>query len=184
MLIDCLRVFIRVQQVVLSTHYYLTTFLPLSHPQYYLPVLFRLWESINSYMYDERMLQFISKLTEMHTDAEISNPTRIERIPDDEISKGEGRPNWDQESSKIHGTWQGLYKYVGIFTEHQWNFLMCKCLSSMGEPESILRTPLTSSQTEIPLADGGSLTTGPSADSQVGFEIGRLPKPQWRIRTF
>ena len=37
---------------------------------------------------------------------------------------------------------------------------------------------------EIPLADGGSLTTGPSADSQVGFEIGRLPKPQWRIRGF
>jgi hypothetical protein len=26
------------------------------------------------------------------------------------------------------------------------------------------------------------LTTGPTADSQVGFEIGRLPKPQWRIR--
>lgn len=34
---------------------------------------------------------------------------------------------------------------------------------------------------EIPLADGGSLTTGPSADSQAGFEIGRLPKPGWRI---
>lgn len=38
--------------------------------------------------------------------------------------------------------------------------------------------------TEIPLADGGSLTTGPSADNPVGFEISRLPKPQWRIRAF
>lgn len=38
--------------------------------------------------------------------------------------------------------------------------------------------------TEIPLADGGSLTTGPSADNQVGFEISRLPKPQWRIRMY
>lgn len=34
---------------------------------------------------------------------------------------------------------------------------------------------------EIPLADSGSLTTGPSADSQAAFEIGRLPKPTWRI---
>ena len=34
---------------------------------------------------------------------------------------------------------------------------------------------------EISLADAGSLSTGPSADSQVGFEIGRLPKPAWRI---
>lgn len=35
---------------------------------------------------------------------------------------------------------------------------------------------------EIPLADAGSLTTGPSADNQMGFEIGRLPKANWRIR--
>jgi len=35
--------------------------------------------------------------------------------------------------------------------------------------------------TEIPLADSGSLTTGPSVDNQAGFEIGRLPKPAWRI---
>lgn len=37
---------------------------------------------------------------------------------------------------------------------------------------------------EIPLADAGSLTTGPSADNQAGFELGRLPKPAWRIREF
>jgi proteasome activator subunit 4 len=36
---------------------------------------------------------------------------------------------------------------------------------------------------EIPLADSGSLTTGTSVDSQAGFEIGRLPKPTWRICT-
>lgn len=35
---------------------------------------------------------------------------------------------------------------------------------------------------EIPLADSGSLTTGPSVDSQARFEIGRLPKAEWRIR--
>ncbi|KAF8168284.1 hypothetical protein B0H34DRAFT_792908 [Crassisporium funariophilum] len=150
---------------VLSSHYYLMTFLPLSHPQHYLPMLFRLWESINSYMYDERMLHFISKLTEMHTNPEASDPKKIAKIPDDERSDDEGRPNWFPNDTANISVSHGLYKDVGIFTEHEWNFLMCKCLASM----------------EIPLADGGSLTTGPSADSQVGFELGRLPKPQWRI---
>ncbi len=36
---------------------------------------------------------------------------------------------------------------------------------------------------EIPLADAGSLTTGPSADSQATFELRRLPKANWRIGT-
>ena len=34
---------------------------------------------------------------------------------------------------------------------------------------------------EIPLADGGSLSTGPNADGQVSYELDRLPKPTWRI---
>ncbi|KAF5337122.1 hypothetical protein D9611_003196 [Ephemerocybe angulata] len=150
---------------VLSSHFYLTTFLPLSHPQYYLPMMFRVWESINSYMYDERMLHFLSKLAEMHVVPEVSDPRLIEDIPDDEISEDEGRPKWSHQQGPSNTRWSGLYKDVGIFSEHEWNMLMCKCLASM----------------EIPLADGGSLTTGPTADSQVGFEIGRLPKPQWRI---
>ena len=37
--------------------------------------------------------------------------------------------------------------------------------------------------TEIPLADAGSLTTGPNADGQATFEMNRLPKPNWRIRS-
>ncbi|KAF9056646.1 hypothetical protein BJ165DRAFT_1522537 [Panaeolus papilionaceus] len=150
---------------ILSSQHHLMTFLPLTHPQFYLPMLFRVWESINSYMYDERMLHFISKLTEMHTNPQVSDPKRISEIPDDERSEGEERPKWFQDNASDNVHWQGLYKDVGIFTEHEWSFLMCKCLASM----------------EIPLADGGSLTTGPSADNQAGFEIGRLPKPQWRI---
>lgn len=34
---------------------------------------------------------------------------------------------------------------------------------------------------EIPLADAGSLTTGPNADTEASFELNRLPKPSWRI---
>jgi proteasome activator subunit 4 len=72
-------------------------------------MMFRLWESFNSYKYDEQMLQFISKLTELHVNPEISDPKRIEEIPDDELSEGEGRPKWDYNSSRNPGPWQGLY---------------------------------------------------------------------------
>lgn len=95
-------------------------------------MLLRVWESINSYMFDERMLHFISKLTEMHINPEVSNPQRIADIPDDEKSEGEGRPNWFQNVT-ADDRWQGLYKDVGIFAQHEWNLLMCKCLASMGK---------------------------------------------------
>ncbi|GLB36425.1 putative protein with domain of unknown function (DUF3437) [Lyophyllum shimeji] len=150
---------------VLAPQYYLLTFLPLTHPQSYLPMLFRMWESINSYMYDERMLQFLARLAEMHVNPTVSDPRKIAELPDDERVEGEDRPRWAQEDIESEGAWTGLYKDVGIFSEHEWHLLMCKCLASM----------------EIPLADAGSLTTGPNADSQAGFEIGRLPKPTWRI---
>jgi proteasome activator subunit 4 len=120
-------------QSILSSHFYLTTFLPLSHPQYYLPMMFRVWESINSYMYDERMLHFLSKLAEMHVVPEVSDPKRIEEIPDDERSEGESRPEWLQASGSASARWTGLYKDVGIFSEHEWSMLMCKCLASMGK---------------------------------------------------
>ncbi|KAF9270499.1 ARM repeat-containing protein [Marasmius fiardii PR-910] len=154
-----------VLDTILSSQYYLLSFLPLSHPQSYLPMLMRMWESINSYMYDERMLHFLAKLAEMHVSPHVSDPRKIAELPDDEISEGEKRPRWSQDDVNEDSLWPGLYKDVGIFTDQEWSLLMCKCLASM----------------EIPLADSGSLTTGPSADNQAGFEIGRLPKPGWRI---
>lgn len=52
-------------------------------------------------------------------------------------------------------------------------------------PLNLTRKPANSGGffPEIPLADSGSLPTGPSADNEAGFEIGRLPKPNWKIRT-
>jgi proteasome activator subunit 4 len=35
-------------QKILSSQYYMVTFLPTSHPQSYLPMLFRVWHSVNS----------------------------------------------------------------------------------------------------------------------------------------
>lgn len=150
---------------VLASQYYLLTFLPLTHPQVYLPMLTRLWESINSYMFDERMLEFLSRLSEMHVDPTVSDPSKVESILDDERSESEDRPQWSHDDLRSPPSWPGLYKDVGIFTEHEWNFIMCKCLASM----------------EILLKDAGSLTTGPTADAASSFEIGRLPKAGWRI---
>ncbi|TDL28808.1 ARM repeat-containing protein [Rickenella mellea] len=150
---------------VLASQYYLVTFLPLSHPQSYLPMLFKLWESINSYMYDERLLYFLAQLAEMHVDPSVSNPERIRELQDDSRSEGEDRPHWKNEDLEQNQQWAGITKDVGIFSEDEWNFIMCKCLASM----------------EIPLADTGSLTTGPSVDNQAGFEVGRLRKSTWRI---
>lgn len=122
-------------QSILSSQYYLLTFLPLSHPQSYLPMLFRMWESINSYMYDDRMMYFLSRLAEMHVDPTVSDPRKISGTPDDAKTEGEGRPNWPREDLNLNedNPWHGLYKDVGIFTEHEWDIFMCKCLASMRE---------------------------------------------------
>lgn len=109
-------------QSVLASQYYLLNFLPLSHPTKYLPMLFRLWESINSYKYDERMLHFLSQLAEMHLDPSASDPKRIRRIPDDAKSEGEERPEWSQDPFHEDKQWPGIFKDsagVGIFNEHE-----------------------------------------------------------------
>ncbi|KAF8213398.1 hypothetical protein K438DRAFT_1902498 [Mycena galopus ATCC 62051] len=151
----------------LAAQFYMLNFLPLTHPQTYLPMLFRVWESVNSYMFDERMLDFLASLVEIHVASDVSDPRKVAELPDDAKSEGEGRPQWSEEDLRTTSAWPGIYKDVGVFTEHEWSLLMCKCINSM----------------EIPLADGGSLTTGPSADRNVAAEIGRLPKPEWRIQS-
>jgi len=86
-------------------------------------------------MYDDRMLHFLAKLTELHVAPQVSDPHKIAELPDDERSEDEGRPSWSQEDLKSFpegAVWPGLYKDVGIFTEHEWHLLMCKCLASMG----------------------------------------------------
>ncbi|KAG8927367.1 hypothetical protein FRC02_008250 [Tulasnella sp. 418] len=155
---------------VLSTQYFMNTFLPLSHP-FWMPMVMKLWQSVNSYMFDERHLALLSTLAEMHVDPTISDPDRIDGIPFDGAGE-KPRVRWNKKDyyddcyrDPVTGRWKGLYQDVGIFTQEEWDFIMCKCLASM----------------QIPLADGGSLTTGPSVDEQASFEFSRLPKSQWRI---
>lgn len=83
-------------------------------------------------MYDERMLHFLSRLSETHVDPSVSDPKKLDSIPDDALSEGEERPNWRKDDLEENSGWGGLFKDVGIFTDDQWNHLMCKCLASMG----------------------------------------------------
>lgn len=90
-------------------------------------------------MYDERMLQFLSRLAEMHIDPTVSDPRRINQLPDDARTEDEGRPNWSKDDIKgMHSSrWIGLYQDVGIFSEREWNYIMCKCVASMGRFEIV-----------------------------------------------
>jgi proteasome activator subunit 4 len=118
---------------LLSTQYYLLTFLPLSHPQVYLPALFRLWEPVNSAMYTSRMIAFLAKLAELHVDPSVSDPARIQSISDDARRTGDSKVQWDRSDMQISVPWTGIWKDVGIFTDDQWSKLMCYTLSSMGK---------------------------------------------------
>lgn len=71
----------------------------------------------------------------MHVDPTVSDPRKIEQIPDDARADDEKRPNWPKDDIKgmYHGKWVGLYQDVGIFSEKEWNWIMCKCVASMGE---------------------------------------------------
>ena len=66
-----------------------------------------------------------------------------------------------------------------------WNFLMCKCLSSMGERESmVLKTFVLNRRQRFRLRMGDLLLQVFRSTLTSVFEVGRLPKPHWRIRTF
>lgn len=84
-------------------------------------------------MYNSRMIAFLAKLAEQHVNPTISDPARINSIPDDAMREGESRLHWDTSDLDTCGPWKGIMKDVGIFTDEQWNKIMCCTLSSMGE---------------------------------------------------
>ncbi|KZT61305.1 hypothetical protein CALCODRAFT_514830 [Calocera cornea HHB12733] len=151
---------------ILEAQYYMSAFLPLTHPSSWLPMIFKLWEAFNSNVWDARTFQILSQLAELHVDPTVSDPKRVREIPDDVREEGAERVVWEKEPAP-KGAWRGIYKDVGIFDDEQWNFMMIKCLATMS----------------IPLADTGSLATGTSTDTQASFEIGRLPPPVWEIHS-
>lgn len=84
----------------------ITSFLPLTHSNQYLPLIFKLWEAFNSGILDERFLEFAGELSEEY----VAGPA------DDDDAEG-----------------GAAWKDIGIWTESQWDVLVSKGLGSMSE---------------------------------------------------
>ena len=83
----------------------ITSFISPSHPDIYLPALFKIWEAFNSTVVDDRLIHVMGNLAEEH------------------CAGKDGR--WGEGSTERRD--------VGIFTEQQWTLLMSKCLGSMSK---------------------------------------------------
>jgi proteasome activator subunit 4 len=131
---------------ILATQAFMVHFLPLSHPQYYLPAVFKLWESFNSEIWDSQWLDFVERLCIKHLDSNQSDPDLVDELKtmaaQQYTSSGStAMPSTasTDDSSMDDGTgstrteWKGIRKDVGIFTDEQWAFLMTKCLRAMGK---------------------------------------------------
>jgi proteasome activator subunit 4 len=133
---------------ILATQSFCVHFLPTSHPQYYLPATFRLWESFNSSIWDEQWLDMTKRLAVRHLDPAASDPDIVEELRvrareagelvegvrvEDMANDDVGAMDVDAEATT---EWRGIRKDVGIFTETQWAFIMTKCLRAMGSSPS------------------------------------------------
>lgn len=130
---------------ILATQAFCVHFLPLTHPQYYLPAIFKLWESFQSEIWDSQWLDFVDRLSVRHLDPNQSDPDLVEEIrimaatqysSPDVVDVNSTMMNDSEDVRMEDGTtraWTGIRKNVGIFTEEQWGFIMTKCLRSMGK---------------------------------------------------
>lgn len=83
----------------------MTSFLPQSHADAYIPAVFKIWEAFNSASLDEKFMELAGDLSRDH------------------ISGPEGR--YGSEGA-------ARWKDVGIWTDEQWNLLTSKGLNMMG----------------------------------------------------
>ncbi|WVQ63803.1 uncharacterized protein L199_001958 [Kwoniella botswanensis] len=66
---------------ILATQTFLVHFLPISHCQKWLPVIFRLWHGLNSGLWDDQASDLMGQLAIAHVDPGKSDPSVINRIP-------------------------------------------------------------------------------------------------------
>ncbi|KAM0792923.1 hypothetical protein ACM66B_002682 [Microbotryomycetes sp. NB124-2] len=139
----------------LATQAFCTHFLPLSHPQYYLNAVFKLWEGgFNSEIWDEQWLDFVDRLARLHLDPLRSDPDIVDELRQIAKEKGEyveerikvesmldaktepppAPADYLLAGSKTATQWNGIRKDVGIFTDDQFAFIMTKCLRALGVP--------------------------------------------------
>lgn len=118
---------------IISTQAFLVHFLPLSHPQYWLPITFRLWETFNSSHIDDQHLDLLARLTEKHLDPSLSDPKFLETLPPSPTeTPTTQKPSKDTNNTSKANLWRGIRKDVGILTDAQFDTVMQKALSSFG----------------------------------------------------
>jgi len=83
----------------------MTSFIPRTHPDIYLPAIFKIWEAFNSAILDERFMELAGDLARDHVAG-----------PESEFGS-DGTAAW---------------KDVGIWTAEQWSVLTNKGLNMMG----------------------------------------------------
>ncbi|EIW66071.1 hypothetical protein TREMEDRAFT_35609 [Tremella mesenterica DSM 1558] len=66
---------------ILATQAFLVHFLPITHCQKWLPLIFRLWQGFNSGLWDDQASDLMGQLAINHVDPGRSDPSFIERIP-------------------------------------------------------------------------------------------------------
>lgn len=93
-------------QTMLTMFPVITSFLPPTHTELYLPPLFKLWEAINSSILDDRMIDLCGDLSEEHVAGKLGDAGE------------EGGAAW---------------KDIGIWSENEWHILANKALGSMSK---------------------------------------------------
>jgi len=172
---------------VIATQAFLVHFLPLSHPQRWLPTMFRLWQSFSSSLFDDQMLDLLARLAELHVaDPSASSSAARRKVACqadwvEGIGKGKRREVDETraaEDEEIEEDYAGLWSDVGIFTSEQFALMMTKCLRSMG-------VPVGSSKAASSALMAQSVGTAPSgADAAASGLTLQMKKPSDRLHSF
>ncbi|GLB36441.1 putative protein with domain of unknown function (DUF3437) [Lyophyllum shimeji] len=117
------------QDTVLTMMPILTSFLPPTHIHLYIPCLFKIWETFNSSVIDDRLIDLAGLLSEEHVSGTSGD-----------LGEEGGAP----------------WKDVGIWTEAEWQILVAKGLSSMNVPVGATQGSTTAGHADT-LADRTSL---------------------------
>ncbi|PWN54156.1 hypothetical protein IE53DRAFT_24314 [Violaceomyces palustris] len=170
---------------VIATQAFLVHFLPISHPQRWLPAMFRLWESFTSSLFDDQMLDLLARLAELHvSDPSISSEaatfeagseTDPELRPESKVTPSVVALGNSDERKGRGGP--GLWKETGIFTDQQYAMIMTKCLRSAGLPVGASKAASAAL-----MAQSSSVRTGP--DAAASGNTLKMKKPSDRLHSF
>ncbi|KIK71342.1 hypothetical protein GYMLUDRAFT_33493 [Collybiopsis luxurians FD-317 M1] len=117
------------QETVLTMVPVMSSFLPLTCSDQYLPVIFKLWEAFNSAVLDDRFLELAGDLSEEYVAGATGD----------------------------HSEGKAAFKDIGIWTTSQWEVLVGKGLGSMNVPVGITRGSSTTASHADNMSSSGSL---------------------------